>query len=266
MKAASTSRHKELGAMLRAHRQRLSPQSLGMAVGPRRRTPGLRREEVAERCGLSVTWYTWIEQGRDVSISVGTLAALARVLRLSAVERGYVFELAGKNDPFGEPIPGPATVPDVLRATVGALSVPAYVLDRYWNACAWNPAAADLLAPWLDQGPGANLLRFVFLDPAADALLPDRGERASRLLAEFRIDYGRYLDDPGMAGLVDELAGRSNEFAGQWDAHAVLEREGGRREFLVGPGGTHAVYRQVTLDAAGHAAFRLAVLIPSGKC
>ena len=88
-----------LSAFLRALRERQSPAEFGLAAGPRRRTPGLRREEVAQLCGLSVTWYTWIEQGRDVSVSASTLARLARGLRLSRAERSYLFEVAGKRDP-----------------------------------------------------------------------------------------------------------------------------------------------------------------------
>src|SRR5262249_14521429 len=88
-----------LSAILRALRERQSPVDFGLTAGPRRRTPGLRREEVAQLCGLSVTWYTWIEQGRDVSVSPSALAHVARGLRLSRAERSYLFELAGKRDP-----------------------------------------------------------------------------------------------------------------------------------------------------------------------
>src|SRR6201985_2714626 len=88
-----------LSAFLRALRERQSPSEFGLAAGARRRTPGLRREEVAQLCGLSVTWYTWIEQGRDVSVSASALSRLARGLRLSRAERSYLFEVAGKRDP-----------------------------------------------------------------------------------------------------------------------------------------------------------------------
>src|SRR5689334_14880323 len=89
-------KRRELGDFLRAHRGRLTPASLGLLAGGRRRTPGLRREEVAQACGMSATWYTWLEQGRDVSASVTALSGLARTLQLTPAERGYLFELAGK--------------------------------------------------------------------------------------------------------------------------------------------------------------------------
>src|ERR1700756_413236 len=119
-----------LSAFLRALRERQSPAEFGLAAGPRRRTPGLRREEVAQLCGISPTWYTWIEQGRDVSVSATALSRLGDALRLTPAERHYVFALAGKHDSRGGRIPGDAPVPTALRATVDALALPAYVLDR----------------------------------------------------------------------------------------------------------------------------------------
>src|SRR5262245_3946058 len=93
------SQRRTLGDFLRTHRIRLSPAGLGMASSARRRTPGLRREEVAQACGMSTTWYAWLEQGRDVSPSSRVLAGLARKLRLTPAERAYLFQLAGKSDP-----------------------------------------------------------------------------------------------------------------------------------------------------------------------
>src|SRR5215831_7226224 len=121
-----------LSTFLRALRERQSPVEFGLAAGSRRRTPGLRREEVAQLCGLSVTWYTWIEQGRDVSVSASALARLARGLRLSRAERGYLFEVAGKRDP--ERSGAGDDPPDAVLACVDAINGPAYILDRTWSA------------------------------------------------------------------------------------------------------------------------------------
>src|ERR1700755_3473027 len=131
-----------LGEFLRAHRARLSPAGLGLPAGQRRRTPGLRREEVAQRCGLSVTWYTWLEQGRDVAASPQTLASLARALQLTPAERAYLFQIAGRLDP--DAAHGPeeeADVPPTLADALASISGPAYVLDRLWNARACNDSA-----------------------------------------------------------------------------------------------------------------------------
>ena len=124
---AEVERRRELGDFIRAQRERVAPASVGVIAARRRRTPGLRREEVAELAGLSTTWYTWIEQGRDVSVSPTALARLARALRLGRAQRQYLFELAGKRDPD----PGASDIdelPAVLTACVAAIAGPAYLL------------------------------------------------------------------------------------------------------------------------------------------
>src|SRR5690606_9910651 len=136
-----------LGEYLRARREQLRPEDFGLPPGQRRRTPGLRREEVAQLCGISVTWLTWIEQGRTTAISVPTLAAIARGLRFSHAERHYLFQLAMRADPA--PPRRAAAHPEALQPLVDAIRTPAYLLDRHWDAVAWNRAAAALLAPWL---------------------------------------------------------------------------------------------------------------------
>lgn len=258
---ASVEQKRELGAFVRACRERLSPASAGLAVGARRRTPGLRREEAAQLSGLSTTWYSWIEQGRDVSTSPATLARLATALRLSRAERAYLFELAGKRDP--DPEAGQeAGVPAAVEACVEAIAVPAYVLDRLWNACAWNKAATDLFVGWLDRGLACpNLLRFIFLEPAARRLICDWPLRARRVAAEFRAASSARLDDPALRALIAELRLGSGDFAQFWDSHGVLEREGGLRSFDH-PREGRLHFEQVTFALAGHADLKLTMLVP----
>ena len=119
-----------LSAFLRALRERQSPAEFGLAAGPRRRTPGLRREEVAQVCGLSVTWYTWIEQGRDVSVSASTLARLARGLRLSRAERSYLFEVAGKRDTPSGRAAGMIHLRGCWPASMRSMVPPTYSIAR----------------------------------------------------------------------------------------------------------------------------------------
>src|ERR1700759_1569518 len=118
-----------LGEFIRAHRERLSPLAVGLPPGPRRRTPGLRREEVAQLCGVSPTGYTWIEQGRQVSASADALARIAVALQLSRAERAYLFELAAQRDP-AEPDPAAADAPATLLETGQVVNAPPYLLDR----------------------------------------------------------------------------------------------------------------------------------------
>jgi transcriptional regulator with XRE-family HTH domain len=251
-------RRRALGGFLRAQRERSAPATLGLSVGPRRRTPGLRREEAAQLCGLSATWYTWIEQGRDVSVSPSTLAQIARGLRMSTAERAYLFELAGKLDPDR----GMAhDIPLSVLLCVDAIDAPAYVLDRYWTARRWNTKATRLFTGWLDGSHERNLLRFLFLRSEARKLICDWEERAHRIAAEFRAATTPHVDDPALLRLVDELHRESADFARFWDAQAVLQREGGERRFNH-PRSGFLRYRQVSLTITGWPDFRLTMLLP----
>ena len=223
------SRRADLSEFLRARRNALRPQDVGLEPGARRRTVGLRREEVAQLCGLSVTWYTWIEQGRDVSVSPAALARLARGLRLSRAERGYLFELAGKRDP--DRSGAGDDPPDTVLACVDAINGPAYILDRTWSARRWNAKESRLFAGWLDAGGEPNLLRYIFLRPEARSLILDWEPRARRVVAEFRASATNYSDDPEVRRLVDELSLKSTDFERCWATHGVLAREGGERAF-----------------------------------
>ena len=168
-----------LGAFLRGRREDRPPPP---AATGRRRTPGLRREELAEACGVSLTWITWLEQGRDVSASPHALARLADALRLAPAERAYLFELAEKRDPAA-PVPSGDDLPAPILALPGRMTIPAYLLGRSWTALSWNPEASDLFHGWLDGANDRNLLRFIFLSPAARRLIADWDERAHRVVA-----------------------------------------------------------------------------------
>ena len=154
---------KALGAFLRAQRERLTPAQAGLPSAPRRRTSGLRREELAQLSGISTTWYTWIEQGRDVSVSPLTLARLARALQLGTAEREYLFSLAQASDPESQDAADAAG--PVLLASVQQLHCPGYLLDSIWNVISWNAPAQALFSGFLGTVPAPNLLNFMFLHP-----------------------------------------------------------------------------------------------------
>jgi transcriptional regulator with XRE-family HTH domain len=246
-----------LGAFIRAHRERL-PVSVGQAG--RRRTPGWRREELAEAAGVGLTWITWLEQGRDVSASPAALARLAQALHLNPAERASLFDLAGRRDP-AEPADPQAEITQHVLDLPGLLNVPAYLLDHVWTARAWNPAATKLFTGWLDPGVEKNLLRFVFLSDAARSLIADWPERAQRLAAEFRSDFSRRPRDAAMQALVDELSVQSSLFARFWREQAVLHREGGERDFCLPQGGM-VRYQQTTLVLAAQLEYKLVCLAP----
>jgi len=252
-----------LGEFLRAHRARLSPAGLGLPAGQRRRTPGLRREEVAQRCGLSVTWYTWLEQGRDVAASPQTLASLARALQLTPAERAYLFELADRRDPTLSSRAGEEgmDVPPALARAIAAIDGPAYLLDSLWNARAWNRPAAALFVGWLDGASDRNLLRYVFLSPVARKVIPDWQARARRVLAEFRADSSRHLEDAELQAMVEDLRGRSVFFTQCWTEHAVVDRTGGERVFDH-PRQGRLSYQQIAFALANRPDFKLVMLVP----
>lgn len=258
--------HNKLGEFIRAHRERIKPDSVGLPGGGRRRTPGLRREELAQLCDVSPTWLTWLEQGREVQASSKMLARLAEVLRLSAAERAYLFGLADRLDPHHDDDGGDAV--DALDAVVAAIVAPAYILDRQWDAVAWNPQAAQLFAGWLaprpqplQPPPRPNLLRYMFVDAAARGLIVDWPERARRLVAEFRADIGRHASEQPLAGLITELSESSAAFAELWTLQDVVGREGGLRRFRHPRQGDLA-FNQVTLHPAKRHELKLVMLLP----
>lgn len=247
-----------LGQFVRSHRERVKPD----AVVRRRRTPGLRREELAAKAGIGVTWCAWIEQGREISVSPDALARLADALVLTPAERAYLFELGGRRDPAAPEIAATSAAPESVSAVVQALPFPAYGLDRFWNACCWNEPAEHLFAGWLDAGHQRNLLSYTFLSPSARSLLPDWEPRARRLLAEFRADCARMLNDAALDGFIRDLCAKSTLFAQEWNTQSVSAREGGKRTF-VHPKDGPLRYTQHTFTAADRPDYKMVALVPS---
>jgi transcriptional regulator with XRE-family HTH domain len=257
-------KRKALGEFIKSQREQISPTLAGLghlSRGTRRRTPGLRREEVAQLCGISVTWYTWIEQGRTDSISPQALARIADALHLPRAKRTYLFELAEKKDPVHQDDHTESIAPEILEV-VRSIRQPAYVLDRYWNVLASNAPARKLFTGWLTAGSEYdNLLYFTFCTTASQELITDWEQRARRLVAEFRADCGQYLDDPQIKAMVEELSGRSALFKRAWSLQDVVEREGGKRLFRH-PMQGELTYQQVNFRVANRPDLKLITLMP----
>ena len=253
-------RRRLLGQFVRAHREAMKPDS----HAPRRRTPGLRREELAARAGIGTTWCAWIEQGREVKASAEAVARLSVALALTRAERAYLFELAGRRDPDAPFSVIPSEAPASIRTLVESLSHPAYGLDRAWNACCWNGAAAQLFEGWLASDCQKNLLRYVFVEPSARNLIADWEERSHRIVAEFRADYGRSLSDPRTNALIDALRAESPAFAQAWNGQSVIGREGGVRRFHH-PQQGNLCFDQHTFNPAERPDYKLVVLTPVEK-
>ncbi|MGW7489323.1 helix-turn-helix transcriptional regulator [Streptomyces sp. NPDC054786] len=217
---------RELAAFLRSRRERITPADVGLPAGPRRRTPGLRREEAAQLAFISTEYYTRLEQARAPRPSRQVLAGLARALRLSDAERDHLHHLAGA--PPGPPATGPSrevrqSIIDLLHRLPQAAAI---VMSATFEVIAWNDLAAALMEDFSALSrPDRNLVRRVFLGPHPEGRrlygLSDAGAFARTAAQRLRAVAARYPDDPEVAGLVDELLAGSDEFARLWASHDV---------------------------------------------
>ena len=217
----------ELGNFLRSRRERLSPQAVGLRGGRRRRTAGLRREEVAELAGIGVDWYVRLEQGRNVSPSVTTIDALARALRLGKAEHAHLRALARNagRRPFAR-----ETVPEVVRRLVQSLDQPAYVTGRRWDILAWNAAADAIFAFSRLNEADRNILVCLLTNPGVRRLFGAAwAEQARRAVAEFRATHDLWAGDPAFRALLERLRQGCPEFATWWEHHDVRGVAAGRK-------------------------------------
>lgn len=218
-------RRAELGEFLRARREALQPADVGLPPGGRRRTPGLRREEIALLAGVSLTWYTWLEQGRRINASRDVLLALGRALRLDDAGRSHLLDLASATTAGRptEPAERMVDAPDAINRLIMSMDpAPAYVLGPRWEIVSWN-SAEERLYPALreldvDQ---RNLVWVMFCEPTARRLIADWEDRARSTLAEFRAGTTLLLADQLVIDLLDRITAASPEFAQWWPQHDV---------------------------------------------
>ncbi len=222
---ATELRRRELGGFLRSRRERIIPEQVGLPVGGRRRTPGLRREEVAQLAGVGVTWYTWLEQGREINASEQVLDAISRVLLLDTHERTHLFTLAGA------PIPSleaacqglPSEVPTLLEKLH---PYPAAVTNGRFDLLAYNRAYQALIGD-LDALPfdQRNSLWLMFTSPSLRRSMLDWDEGVRRLVGQYRANMADHVAEPAWKCLVNRLHEVSPEFARLWRDHDVIAPE-----------------------------------------
>jgi len=218
---------RQLIDFLKSCRARLSPAEVGLRDTGRRRTPGLRREDVAALAGVSVTWYTWLEQGRDIHVSADVLERICGTLRMSPDEREYLFALVQHR-----PAPPIASLveevsPSLARA-LKTLDVPALVMTSRWDVIAWN----ELTKIFRDydelQPERRNLLRILLIEDETYQRDPQQFESmARRVLSKFRVDYSQTPENPAFEELIAELAARSPIFRRLWNSSEVMSRSEG---------------------------------------
>ncbi|GAB3978948.1 helix-turn-helix transcriptional regulator [Actinoallomurus acanthiterrae] len=223
---------RELGAFLRARRARVSPESMGLTVGPRRRVAGLRREELAQLAAISVDYYVRLEQGRATQPSDEVLDALADVLDLDGTERDHLRRLARTRRARPRPAPRPERLsPELRRVLEGMTGMPAVIMGDRLDLLAWNRLGSELFGGLDDGARDRNQARYLFLDPRSRETFPDHGQRTRETVAVLRLAVGRDLDDPGLAELVEELSVHSREFRAMWAAGDVMVCERGLKRF-----------------------------------
>jgi len=253
---------RQLSDFLKGCRARLSPGAVGLPDTSRRRTPGLRREDIAALAGVSVTWYTWLEQGRDIQVSADVLERICATLRMTPDEREYLFALVQRRP---APLVASRTqeVSPSLVHMLKALAVPALVMTSRWDVIAWN----DLTTIFrnYDELPPAkrNLLRILLIEDETYQRDPEQYEAmARRVLSKFRVDYSQTPEDPAFEELIAELAARSPIFRRFWNSPEVMSRsEGvGRYPHLGGVSFEHSSY-----VPEGSPMLRLVIYVPHDK-
>jgi transcriptional regulator with XRE-family HTH domain len=218
-------RRAEMADLLRSRRERLTVESAGLPQRARRRTPGLRREEVAELAEISIALYTWLEQGRDFPVSHRTIDAVATALQLSTGERAHLHSLISR-----ESTDLCEDVTPALRRFVHSLSGPAFVLNRGWDIVLRNAEAAGVFGGSPDLEERRNLLLEVFTEPECAARFTDYDVVAENVVAMFRLDYAARIDDPRTQDLVERLRTSVPAFEAAWQEHRIREHPEGVRE------------------------------------
>jgi transcriptional regulator with XRE-family HTH domain len=218
----SKARREELAAFLRNRRERVTPADVGLAPGSRRRTPGLRREEVAQLAGVGVTWYTWLEQGRPINASVQVLDAIARVLRLGKAERWHLYRLA---EVPGVPVASTTETlpPEVLRVLDALDPSPACIYNGKYDLIACNESYGGLF-PYLVGATGIerNALWQMYARPGGPAPVTDP-EVCASMIAILRANYANHVGEPEWTRLIKTLCSANEEFARLWSEHPIAE-------------------------------------------
>ena len=223
MSGTKPNRHTELGDFLKALRNRTKPEQLGMEPGSRRRTPGLRREEVAQLAGIGITWYTWLEQGRTINVSESVLGSLSRVFRLTDEERAHLYTLA--NMPLPQQDDHSADVNDRvlhLFRRMDSLYCPSYIIDQHWNIVVWNQCATTVFGDFKRlPADGRNMIHLMFADQQYMSLFTSWELHAKEMLARFHASFAQHIDDPWFADFIARMKRESEQFSSWWTLYDV---------------------------------------------
>ena len=254
-----------LSVFLKNQRAKLNPEALGFPPGTRRRTPGLRREEVAQLAGVSTTWYTWLEQGRDVKASASVLDCIATALQMNADERKYLHSLAFESG--SEPVPPrqePVQMSPSLRKIITELAYcPVIVSDRMCNIVGWNPAAAYVFLDFAQIPPEErNMIRLLFTRKEFRRLAVNWEQFSSSFLSMIRSYNGEYLGDGWYEHFLEEMMGENPDFKAMWENSQVSYAPEVHLEFRHARAG-RMVYELTSLKVYGPDDLRCNVYTPA---
>lgn len=236
----------DLADFLTRHRKRLSPADAGLPSAGRRRTPGLRREEVAALAGVGLTWYTWFEQGRDIQVSESFLLKVAKALKLDDAECSHLFLLAHRRLPPVEAYQWPSVTPLIQTLLDDLVTRPAYVANLRWDIIAWNKAADELFGFSGIAQPDRNMIRLIFTDPDFRRRCPRWSDEAPRVLSQFRCDLATVPDDLAMLALVDEMKRLSPDFR-RWSEQPDMDSYARGVSTILAADGTRLPFMHETL-------------------
>lgn len=241
-------RRAHLAEFMRIRREALTPQEVGLPGGGRRRTPGLRREEVAHLAGVGTTWYTWLEQGREVRASRPVLEAIADALRMTAAERSHLIVLGRGEESANGRVAAERASPQLAAMVERLGACPACVIGRRWDFLTWNAAYAAVFGdPALLPQNRCNAIWVTFTDPARRTLFGDWAPGARQVVARFRADSARYMGDPDFEELIEAVKRASPEFCRWWKRHEVVRSGGGHKLLMHEHAGEmafeHAVFK-----------------------
>jgi transcriptional regulator with XRE-family HTH domain len=218
---------RQLTEFLKSCRARISPGDLGLPDGGRRRTPGLRREDVAALAGVSVTWYTWLEQGRDIRVSAQVLEQISSTLKMSGEERDYLFSLVQHRPAPTVPGTG-AQVSEALQRMIDALGVPAIAMTERWDVLAWNTLTARLFRDYNELAPAdRNLFRILILNEEYRLEPAEFEAMARRIVPKFRVDFSQSADEEAFEALIGELTEASPKFRELWSCPELATKSEG---------------------------------------
>jgi transcriptional regulator with XRE-family HTH domain len=256
-------RRRELGDFLKVRRARMSPQDFNLPVGPRRKAKGLRREEVSQLAGIGITWYTWLEQGRDIQVSSEVLESISRVFKLNKAEKEHLFLLGNQPLPSITVQSGMENIDRVIKKLLSQLEhCPTYVTDEKLNIVSWNKAAVMVFGDFYKMDErNRNAVWRCFTSKEYQKLFLNWEDHAQRLIAQFRLAYTRFVGDEWFKIMIRELTEKSPQFGKWWSNHEVLGTPCGKKT-LIHPLVGEMVMDHITLQVYDAPELKLTIYQP----